>query len=167
MFYEQGRRNDYVCEQCPTIMSVLDNDPCVRRSAGLSYLSKMAPGTHVAAHQAGTNIRLRCHLALSIPPGDCAIRVGDEVRHWEEGRCIVFDDTFEHEVWNRTDQERLVLLVDLWHPHLSSLEREGLEAINWISISRAYEMLGTWQRNDAQRKQEQGFAAKGAKDLED
>ena len=74
------------------------------------YLSKVGPHTHVAPHRAGSNIRLRCHLALSIPEGDCAIRVGDDVHRWKEGKCIVFDDTLEHEIWNRTDEERLVLL---------------------------------------------------------
>lgn len=154
MFFEQGRRNDFVCDQCPVTASLLDTEPSIRRSAGLIYLSKMASRTHVAAHQASSNIRVRCHLALSIPQGDCAIRVGGEVHHWEEGKCIVFDDTFEHEVWNRTDEERLVLLVDLWHPGLSALERDALDTVNWLGIWRANSMTGTWQRNDGQRRKE-------------
>jgi hypothetical protein len=125
----------------------------------------MAPHTHIAAHKAGSNLRLRCHLALSIPDGDCAIRVGDEVRHWQESKCIVFDDTFEHEVWNRTDEDRLVLLVDLWHPDLTSLERESLEAINWLGTSRANAMLSTWQRNELQRNREGKIAATPAGEL--
>jgi len=154
MFYEQGRRNEEVCQQCPAITAVLEGHESIRRSAGLIYLSRMAPHTHVAAHQARGNIRLRCHLALSIPEGDCAIRVGDEIRRWEEGKCIIFDDSFEHEVWNRTDEPRLVLLVDLWHPDLTEPERNALEAINWMSMDRARAMLGTWQRNDGQRQSE-------------
>jgi len=157
MFYEQGRRNDFVCEQCPVISSIIDKHLEVRRSAGLIYLSCLGPQTHVAPHQGGSNLRLRCHFALSVPSGDCAMRVGEEVRHWEEGRCLVFDDTFEHEVWNRTDQPRLVLLIDLWHPDLARLEREALEALNWIGISRANEIVGAWARNDAQRKREGKF----------
>jgi len=154
MFYEQGRKNDAVCGQCPTTTAILEGFASVRRTAGLIYLSKMAAHTHVATHQARNNIRLRCHLALSIPEGDCAIRVGDEVHRWEEGKCIVFDDTYDHEVWNRTDQERLVLLVDLWHPDLTSIERDAMDAINWLSLQRANEMLGTWQRNDREREKE-------------
>jgi aspartate beta-hydroxylase len=154
MFYEHGRRNDFVCRQCPTIASVLDSHASIRRGAGLIYLSKMSARTHVTAHQAHSNLRVRCHLAINIPPGDCAIRVGDEIRRWREGKCIVFDDTFEHEVWNRTDQERLLLLVDLWHPDLTELEREALEAINWLSINKANKMIGAWQRNDNQRDRE-------------
>jgi hypothetical protein len=154
MFYEQGRRNDVVCNQCPTIVSIIEKHPTIRRTAGLIYLSRMAPHTYIAPHQGGTNIRLRCHLAISIPGGDCAMRVGDEVRSWQEGKCLIFDDTFEHEVWNRTDQDRLVLLVDFWHSDLSQLEREALDAINWLGITRANGMLSTWQRNDTQRRKE-------------
>jgi aspartate beta-hydroxylase len=154
MFYEQGRRNDFVCNQCPVTSSILDSDPDIRRSAGLIYLSRTAPHTHIAPHQGSSNQRLRCHLALSIPPGDCAIRVHDTIRQWEEGKCIVFDDTYEHEVWNRTEEDRIVLLVDLWHPDLTDLERDALEAINWLGISRANGIVATWQRNDAQRREE-------------
>jgi hypothetical protein len=154
MLYEQGRKNEFVCRQCPTITAILEGDPIVRKSAGLIYLSRMVAHTHIAAHQAGSNLRLRCHLAINIPHGDCAIRVEDEARHWEEGKCIVFDDTFEHEVWNRTDEERLVLLVDLWHPDLSAEERDSLDAINLLSVNKAQSMQRVWQRNDGQRGRE-------------
>jgi aspartyl/asparaginyl beta-hydroxylase (cupin superfamily) len=167
MFYEQGRRNDLVCEQCPKTAAILDVDSSIRRTAGLIYLSKMAQHTHIAAHQAGSNVRIRCHLALQIPRGDCAIRVGDQVHRWEEGKCIVFDDTFEHEVWNRTDEERLILLVDLWHPDLTELERDALDVINWLSMSKATNMVGTWRRNDGQRDREGSFGAKQPEDLFD
>jgi aspartate beta-hydroxylase len=149
MFFEQGRRNDLVCAQCPTIAGVLERHSCVRRSAGLIYLSRMGPNTHVVAHQGNSNVRLRCHLPLSIPDGDCAIRVGSDTRRWEEGKCIVFDDTFEHEVWNRTSRDRMVLLIDLWHPGLTDCERDGLEAINRLSVFRANVIAATWRRNDA------------------
>jgi beta-hydroxylase len=46
----------------------------------------------------------------------CAIRVGSETRHWQEGRVMIFDDTFEHEAWNRTDNQRVVLFVDIMRP---------------------------------------------------
>jgi hypothetical protein len=154
MFYEQGRRNDLICQQCPTISSIVDSHREVRRSAGLIYLSMMAPHTYIAPHQGRSNIRLRCHLAISVPAGDCALSVGNEIRRWEEGRCLVFDDTYEHEVWNRTNENRLVLLIDLWHPDLSGLECDALETINWLGIWRANEMLGALNRNDAQRKRE-------------
>ena len=45
----------------------------------------------------------------------CGICIGDQVRAWEEGKCLVFDDAYEHSVWNRTEEERVLLLVDFWH----------------------------------------------------
>lgn len=157
MIYEQGRRNEVVCKQCPATMAVLDSNSSVRRGAGLIYISQVGPHTHVAKHKASNNIRLRCHLALSIPAGDCAIRVGDAVHRWEEGKCIVFDDTFEHEIWNRTDEERFVLIVDLWHPNLTDFERCAMDTINWLGEYKAKTMLRAWTRNDAQRRREGKF----------
>jgi ornithine lipid ester-linked acyl 2-hydroxylase len=44
------------------------------------------------------------------------LRVGDEVRAWQGGECLVFDDTTEHEAWNRSNADRLVLLLDFLRP---------------------------------------------------
>jgi aspartate beta-hydroxylase len=56
----------------------------------------------------------------------CGMRVGDQVRSWEEGKCIVFDDAYEHEVWNLTDSERVLILLDFWHPELVDEERGAI-----------------------------------------
>ena len=57
------------------------------------------------------------------------IRVADEEKTWENGRIIVFDDSFEHEVWHNGDELRLILIVDLWHPDLSELQKQQLSPI--------------------------------------
>lgn len=80
------------------------------RNAGYS---RMAPGTVIVPHVGYTNEVLRLHLGLDCPVGDCAIQVGDEIRAWRDGEVLLFDDTVEHSAWNRTDRERVVLLVDL------------------------------------------------------
>lgn len=85
------------------------------RGQGEVVVSRLGPRTRVAAHCAPANTRLTCHLGLEVPP-DCALRVGEEWRTWEEGRAIVFDDSFEHEVRNDSDAARTVLLVRFWHP---------------------------------------------------
>lgn len=167
MFYEQGRRNQFICEQCPITAAILDGNKSIRRTAGLIYFSKMAPHTHVAAHQGSSNIRVRCHLALSVPNGDCAIRIGQHVHKWTEGKCIVFDDTFDHEVWNHTEEPRLVLLIDLWHPDLTDLERDALDSINRVSMDKARKMMKAWERNDKQRALEGKIAVKSFEDLAD
>ena len=64
--------------------------------------------------------RLRVHVGLSVPDGDVGMRVGDEARAWREGEALVFDDSFEHEVWNEAGAPRLVFILDAWHPDLRS-----------------------------------------------
>jgi aspartyl/asparaginyl beta-hydroxylase (cupin superfamily) len=74
-----------------------------------------------------TNTRLICHLPLIIPP-KCGFRVGNDVREWEEGKLIIFDDSIEHEAWNESDQDRVVLIFDIWRPEISEGERKEIEA---------------------------------------
>ncbi|MBL9076656.1 MAG: aspartyl/asparaginyl beta-hydroxylase domain-containing protein [Planctomycetes bacterium] len=73
--------------------------------------SRFLPGTHLYPHRGELAAVLRCHLGLVVPAGDAAIRFGAETRRWQEGRCLVFDDTFEHEAWNHTAAPRDVLIV--------------------------------------------------------
>ena len=99
-----------------------------------SFFSAMAPGTHITPHNGPTNKKLRCHLPLIVPPpvrdektGElkhwCRIRVDDEIRPFEEGKCLVFDDSFTHEVWNdHPTAPRVVLIFDIWHPDLHRKE---------------------------------------------
>lgn len=93
-----------------------------------AFFSILKPGTHIPPHFGLSNLKLAVHLALIIPES-CGIRVGDETRHWEEGRCLVFDDSFEHEAWNRSSRLRAVLIVEAWNPALTDIEREAIAAI--------------------------------------
>lgn len=77
-------------------------------NAGLSLFE---PGTHLYPHHGEMQGVLRCHLPLVVPPGDQGIRIGSETMTWQAGRCLVFDDTFEHEAWNHTEADRIVLIV--------------------------------------------------------
>jgi beta-hydroxylase len=95
--------------------------------------SSLAPGTHIAPHTGYPDGLLRCHLGLIVPKG-CGIRVGTETRYWEEGKCLIFDDTLEHEAWNKGSSTRVVLLVDFKAPEglLTLPERkrgEGLSSL--------------------------------------
>jgi len=69
-----------------------------------------------------------CHLPLIVPEG-CWFRVGAETREWKRGQAFVFDDTVEHEAMNPTDELRIILIFDVWHPQLSPLEREAVSAL--------------------------------------
>lgn len=90
--------------------------------------SLLKAGAHIPAHNGMFNTRLVCHLPL-IVPSDCALRVGNDVRPWEEGELLIFDDTIEHEAWNNSDEDRIVLIFDIWRPELSETEREELVAL--------------------------------------
>jgi len=68
-------------------------------------------------------VRSIVHLGLIVPEG-CGFRVGGETREWRVGEAFVFDDTIEHEAWNRSNEDRAVLIIDVWNPHLSEHERE-------------------------------------------
>jgi len=91
----------------------------------MCYFSIMGPRTHVAPHCGFINARVRCHLALVVPDGG-HMRVGSESRAWVEGKALLFDDSFEHEVWNDSPSGRVVLLFDVWHPDLTAVEKRAL-----------------------------------------
>ncbi len=148
-FYERGRRRDDLCAACPVTARGIDAYPAMRTITGLIYVSRMRAGTHIAAHRGPTNLRLRCHLGIEVPSGDCAIRVADETRQWVEGRCLVFDDFFEHEAWNHTDHDRIVLIADLWHPDLSAAEVRLIEGLHRYTYAHARKLDGFWASNAA------------------
>jgi aspartate beta-hydroxylase len=126
-FYRHGERYDAHCAQCPQTTALLDALPLVRirDHAPETLFSVLTPGSHILPHTGVTNTRLVTHLPLIVPP-DCAIRVAGEEHVWREGHCVTFDDTYEHEAWNRSEQTRVVLILDSWHPDLSELERAAV-----------------------------------------
>lgn len=102
------------CTQAPLTAEILSRVPNVQTA----WFSILAPGYHIPAHTGVTKGILRSHLGLIIPKEreKCRIRVHDQVRAWEEGKVFTFDDTFEHEVWNETDETRVILLFDFDRP---------------------------------------------------
>ncbi len=157
-FYERGRRHDEVCDACPATTRAIEGAGVMRTAAGLIYVSRMRPGTHIEAHRGPTNLRVRCHLGIAVPDGDCAIRVGDRSARWREGQCLVFDDSFEHEAWNRAAGDRIVLIVDLWHPGLSSTEVHLLAGLHRYAAGYARRLDRYWSVNEAARGEPPGEA---------
>ncbi len=147
--YERGRRRDAMCDACPVTTRGIESYPAMRTVAGLIYASRMRGGTHIQAHRGPTNLRVRCHLGIRVPEGDCAIRVADETRQWREGQCLVFDDHFEHEAWNHTGEDRIVLIVDMWHPGLSPTEVRLLEGLHRYAYAYARQLNKYWSSNAA------------------
>lgn len=100
--------------RCPETMRLLQQVP------GLvtAFFSILGPGKHIPAHRGAYNGVLRLHLGLIVPEPQarCRIRIGDEIRSWREGEVLIFDDTWNHEVWNDTDGWRVVLFLDFARP---------------------------------------------------
>jgi hypothetical protein len=117
-------------ERCAQTMALLQHIPLTRipRRAPAVLFSRLAAGAHIPAHTGMLNARLVCHLPLVVPEG-CTFRVGNSVRPWVAGQAWAFDDTIEHEAWNRSAADRFVLIFDVWRPELAAEEREGIVAL--------------------------------------
>lgn len=102
------------CRRCPATAALLERIPGLTSA----FFSILAPGKHIPAHRGPYNGVLRFHLGLRIPAaaGACRIRVGDQTRPWREGEGLFFDDTFLHEAWNESSEDRVVLFVDFRRP---------------------------------------------------
>lgn len=127
--FARGIKHKKHCKTCPLTCKLVEVMPeaagCRR---GQVKFSVMLPGTHVWPHCGPTNCRIRAHLGLKVPE-KTFIRVDQEIRSWKEGEVMIFDDSFEHEVWHNGSDFRLVLIVDLWHPELTAAEKRSLPAI--------------------------------------
>jgi aspartate beta-hydroxylase len=115
VFYDNGVGFDGAAATFPEIARVLDAIHAQQPLPGLASLLWLYPGSRVAPHCGHTNSRLRVHLGIRVPEG-AGLRVRDCVTTWQEGKVIVFDDSFEHEVWNRGSSARVILLFDILNP---------------------------------------------------
>jgi beta-hydroxylase len=102
-----------------------------------AMFSFLGPGKHLAAHCGPYAGVLNCHLGLLIPPNpsDCRIRVGQDLRSWQEGKMLVFDETQEHEVWNDSKHVRGVLIIYAVRPlpfPLSAMNRVVMRLATWL-----------------------------------
>ena len=115
--------------RCPRTAQLLRSAPqCdVARHGPNAFFSILEPRTRIPPHTGVTNARLTVHVPLIVPP-QCGFRVGGETREWVPGRAWVFDDTIEHEAWNRSDAPRAILIFDIWNPFLSVAERDFVRA---------------------------------------
>lgn len=127
--FARGRRVPENCARAPLTCKIIDAMAAARTcTRGQVKFSVMQPGTHVWPHCGPTNCRLRAHLGLQVPR-KTFLRVANRWRTWREGEWLIFDDSFEHEVWHNGTAVRLVLIVDIWHPELTEHERKTLPPI--------------------------------------
>ena len=115
-------------QRAPATAAILDALPRLGETA---FFAALEPGTHLRPHFGAENLRLFVHLGIIIPQG-CGIRVGGTEATWQEGRCLVFDDSFQHEAWNFGNTTRTILLVEFWHPDLNDAEVEFFKTLSPI-----------------------------------
>ena len=117
-----------ICTAAPRLCALPDLLQGDRQTFGQVKLSVLAGPMRVAAHCGQTNTRLRVHLPLLVPSDPPPrLRVADQTLTWTEGELLVFDDSFEHEVWHESSQARIVLILDLNHPDLTPATKEWYE----------------------------------------
>lgn len=113
VLYGYGHQVEENCRRCPETTRLLAKIPGMKTA----MFSILAPHKHIPGHRGPYKGVLRYHLGLLIPdPEKCRILVGEDVRHWQEGKSLIFDDSHWHEAWNDTDQYRVVLFVDFLRP---------------------------------------------------
>jgi aspartate beta-hydroxylase len=127
--FKDGPRVESVCARAPRTADVLASLPMcdVPGRGPTAFFSHLKPHTRIPAHTGVTNSRLIVHLPLIIPPS-CGFRVGSETRAWRPGEAFVFDDSIEHEAWNNSSHDRVILIFDVWNPFLSEAERDIVRA---------------------------------------
>lgn len=127
--WKDGARVEANCARCPATAALLEKLPLldIPGRAPAAFFSVLKAGAVIPPHVGVTNIRAVVHLPLIVPP-QCGLRVGSQVREWIIGTALAFDDTIEHEAWNRSNEARAVLIVDVWNPHLTDAERAMVRA---------------------------------------
>ncbi len=128
--YKDGLPNDAVVKRFPRTLEALLHapQPSVRTLSPIALFSRLTPGARIPPHHGLINTRLVCHLPIAIAE-NCAIRVGSQTKSWREGEILIFDDSIEHEAWNESSVERIILLFDIWRPEISDDERRFIEIV--------------------------------------
>jgi len=152
-FFGYGVRIEQNCAACPETTKALQQIPGMKTA----FFSILSPGKHIPEHFGPYNGVLRYHLGLQVPADaeQCRIRVHDQIYHWNIGESLIFDDTYNHEVWNDSDQQRVVLFVDFVRPC-----RWPGRFLNWcvLTIASSLPMLRTARKQHLQW--EKSFFAK-------
>jgi len=113
-FYAYGIDNEEMKKECPETIQLLATIPGIKTA----MYSILMPGKKIPPHRGPYRGILRLHISLLVPTDyqACRIRVGSEIRPWKADSCMIFDDGYEHQVWNDTQQTRVILFVDFLRP---------------------------------------------------
>lgn len=136
-FYAYGNKVQKNCERCPETTYLVERIPGMKTA----FFSILLPHKHIPEHRGPYKGVLRYHLGLIVPQpkNSCRIRVGSDIAYWEEGKSLVFDDSYQHEVWNDSNGIRVVLFVDFVRPMyfpFSIINRFLIQLISWSPLVR-------------------------------
>eukprot|EP00904_Undaria_pinnatifida_P004273 jgi/Undpi1/13847/HiC_scaffold_9.g03498.m1 len=149
------RLGDWLPENCakfPKTVELLKELEIPLAVRGVMF-ARQVPGSGVSPHSDGRNFILTTHLGVDVPE-DCWMRVGEEKRTWENGKALVLDTSFEHETRNNSRRDRIVLIIDYWHPDLTKAEREALAFI--------YDLRNKFESGEIPLEEETGGGIFGA-----
>jgi len=127
-----GFKSDINCNRCPQTAKLIEKIPGLKTA----MFSIHAPGIHIPRHKGVTKGMVICHLGLIVPKEreKCRMQVADQICLWEQGKAFVFDDTYPHEVWNETHEDRVILLLQVERPLRGwglVLARSFMTVIRW------------------------------------
>ena len=151
-------------EMCPRTAQLMREIPGMTTA----MFSILSPRKHILDHRGPYKGVLRYHLGLIVPRDAeaCRIRVGEDFRHWEAGKSMIFDDTFNHEVWNDTDETRVVLFVDVLRPlpePYATINRLIVKAIGYsLFVLDAKRNQEVWEARYRERRSQPAAALEGA-----
>ena len=130
--YGFGTKSELNCAACPETAKTLEKIPGLLTA----FFSIMYPNKHIPAHEGLFKGIIRTHLAMIIPKNnadnECRMQVGGNLICWKEGKAVVFDDTYIHEVWNDSNSIRVVLLIDTIRPFKKPFAKINKAIINLI-----------------------------------
>ena len=159
VFYGFGYRSEHNSRLCPRTASLLDRVPGIENA----FFSILAPGKIIPSHHGVTKGLIRCHLGLIVPsePERCFMDVGDVRCAWQEGRTLLFDDTYPHAVQNDTQHERVVLLFDFLRP-LTTRGRCARSLLFWFFRRSAFVQDAVRKEMQWEQRFHEEFSMSGA-----
>lgn len=147
-----GKDNQENVKKAPRTTEIINQIKGVT-SYGFSILKA---GSQIKPHYGDSNVMYRCHLTLksSGTIDEIGMRVADKKTTWVNGQLFAFCDAHNHEVWNNTNEDRWVLIIDILREDFLEQEKEICQLVNatlwWqLKFQKKYfiKHLPKWSRN--------------------
>ncbi|MGZ4048094.1 MAG: aspartyl/asparaginyl beta-hydroxylase domain-containing protein [Bacteroidia bacterium] len=126
--YQWGKKQNENCEKCPETTRIIES---ISSMTTCSF-SILKPQTTIKPHFGDSNVMYRCHFTLrckgELP--EIGMRVKDQQISWKEGQLFAFCDAHEHEVWNKTNDERWVLIIDILREEFEADKKKICAEVN-------------------------------------